>query len=282
MDEVIIELKNVYYSYEDNDNSALNDINLKIKKGEVIAVMGANGSGKSTLFLNLNGVLSPDQGIIKLNNVIIKNNKILRRHVGIVFQDADSQIIASTVKSEVAFGPFNLKLAPDEVERRVSTALEYMNISHLANRTPHYLSGGEKKRVTIADIIAMESDVIIFDEPNASLDPLNLEMLEVVLQKLNAEGKTLIISTHDVDFAYRIANRVIVLKEGCVLEDDTASKVFKNKELLATSNLKQPSIFEIYEALVVSKYAEEKTVYPKTIEELKKCLFINKEKDNED
>lgn len=135
-----------------------------------------------------------------------------------MFQDADNQIIASTVRAEVGFGPMNLKLPKDEVLKRVDEALEYMNISHLKDRPPHYLSGGEKKRVSIADIIAMKSEIIIFDEPTAALDPLNAMMLEDVLLKLGTEGKTMLISTHDVDFTYRWAERVLVLMRGKSLQ----------------------------------------------------------------
>ena len=201
--EIILQIKELCYSYMGEKNT-LNNINLNIHRGEKIAVLGSNGAGKSTFFLNINGVLTPKSGkiIYKGKAITKKNLNELRKNIGIVFQDADNQIIASTVLAEVSFGPMNLKLPKDEVIKRVNEALDYMNISEFKERPPHYLSGGEKKRVSIADIIAMKSEVIIFDEPTAALDPLNAEMLEEVLKKLSLENKTLLISTHDVDFIY--------------------------------------------------------------------------------
>ena len=200
MVEPIIEVRDLYYTYND-DNNALNGVNVKIREGERIAVIGSNGAGKSTFFLNINGVLKSGKGeiIYRGSKINKKNLNQLRKNVGIVFQDADNQIIASTVMAEVSFGPMNLKLPREEVIGRVNEALEYMNLSDFKDRPPHYLSGGEKKRVSIADIIAMKSEVIIFDEPTAALDPLNAQMLEEVLSQLGKEGKTLLISTHDVD-----------------------------------------------------------------------------------
>ena len=180
--KVLLQVKNLNYSYN-HEKRTLNNINLDIYKGQKIAVLGSNGAGKSTFFLNLNGVLTPESGEIFYKDIKIskKNLNELRKNVGIVFQDADNQIIASSVLAEVSFGPMNLKLSKEEVKERVYEALEYMNINHLKDRPPHYLSGGEKKRVSIADIIAMKSEVIVFDEPTASLDPLNVEILEDVL-----------------------------------------------------------------------------------------------------
>ena len=205
-----------------------NGVDLKIYEGEKIAVLGSNGAGKSTFFLNINGVLKPHEGEIFYRGEKITKKRLnhLRKNVGIVFQDADNQIIASTVMAEVSFGPMNLKLPREEVLRRVDKALDYMNITEFRDRPPHYLSGGEKKRVSIADIIAMESEVIIFDEPTAALDPLNAQMLEEVLHKMGQEGRTILLSTHDVDFAYRWAERVIVFCQGKVIADDTPLRVF--------------------------------------------------------
>ena len=165
----------------------MDGVNVDIYEGEKIAVLGSNGSGKSTFFLNVDGVLTPEQGKIIYRDTVIskKNLNELRKNIGIVFQDADNQIIASTVRAEVAFGPMNLKLPKEEVLKRVDEALAYMNISEFKDRPPHYLSGGEKKRVSIADIIAMKSEIIIFDEPTGQhWIPLNAMMLEEVLPSL--------------------------------------------------------------------------------------------------
>ncbi|NRT36389.1 cobalt/nickel transport system ATP-binding protein [Clostridium beijerinckii] len=273
MRKLILKIEDLHYSYG-NGKSALNGVNVDIYEGEKIAVIGSNGSGKSTFFLNVDGVLTPEQGKIIYRDAVInkKNLKELRKNIGIVFQDADNQIIASTVRAEVGFGPMNLKLPKEEVLKRVDEALEYMNISHLKDRPPHYLSGGEKKRVSIADIIAMKSEIIIFDEPTAALDPLNAMMLEEVLLKLGAEGKTMLISTHDVDFTYRWAERVLVFNDGKIIADGSPLEIFKNKEILKQANLKQPTLLEVYESLIEKNILKDIKSYPKSIKEFKEML----------
>ena len=273
MRKLILKIEDLHYTYG-NGKSALDGVSVDIYEGEKIAVIGSNGSGKSTFFLNLDGVLTPEQGKIVYRDTVInkKSLKELRKNIGIVFQDADNQIIASTVRAEVGFGPMNLKLPKEEVLKRVDEALEYMNISHLKDRPPHYLSGGEKKRVSIADIIAMKSEIVIFDEPTAALDPLNAMMLEEVLMKLGSDEKTMLISTHDVDFTYRWAERVLVFCEGKIIADGSPLEIFKNKEILKQANLKQPTLLEVYESLVEKHLLEDIKAYPKSIQEFKNIL----------
>ena len=234
-------------------------------------MLGSNGAGKSTFFLSINGVLKPHAGevIYRGEKITKKRLNHLRKNVGIVFQDADNQIIASTVMSEVAFGPMNLKLPREEVLRRVDKALDYMNITEFRDRPPHYLSGGEKKRVSIADIIAMESEVIIFDEPTAALDPLNAQMLEEVLRKMWEEGRTILISTHDVDFAYRWAERVLVFHQGKIIADDTPLRVFQQEELLKKANLRHPMLYDVCEILKKKGIIPDGEMYPKNMEEFR-------------
>lgn len=273
MNEPILKISDLHYSYG-TGNPALKGVSVNIYQGEKIAVIGSNGSGKSTFFLNANGVLKADHGEISYQGTIInkKNLKELRKNIGIVFQDADNQIIASTVMAEVGFGPMNLKLPREEVIRRVDEALTTMNILAFKDRPPHYLSGGEKKRVTIADIIAMKSEVIIFDEPTAALDPLNAQMLEEVLVKLGEEGKTMLISTHDVDFAYRWAERAIVFDQGKIIADGTPLEIFNNSRILEQANLKRPAMLDVYEMLVDNKLIKDTNNYPTTPEDLKVLL----------
>lgn len=273
MKEPILRIRDMEYSYG-NGELALNQVSLDIYKGEKIAVVGSNGAGKSTFFLNTNGVLSPQKGDIFYKNEKIskKNIKELRKNIGIVFQDADNQIIASTVLAEVGFGPMNLKLHKEEVMERVEEALMYMNLTEFKSRPPHYLSGGEKKRVTIADIIAMRPEIIIFDEPLASLDPYNVEMLEEILRKLEAEHKTLLISTHDIDFAYKWAERMIVFANGRIIADGTPIEIFENEEILCQANLKKPALLDIYEALVETGFLPFRNEYPRNVKELKWLL----------
>ena len=273
MKEPILSVRDLHYVYG-NGQVALNGVSVDINEGEKIAVIGSNGAGKSTFFLNMNGVLTPESGKISYRGTVInkKNLKELRKSIGIVFQDADNQIIASTVRAEVGFGPMNLKLPKEEVIKRVDEALTYMNILDFKDRPPHYLSGGEKKKVTIADIIAMKSEIIIFDEPTASLDPLNAQMLEEVLFKLGTEGKTMLISTHDVDFAYRWAERAIVFCEGKIIADGTPLEIFRNEEDLKKANLKKPMMLEVYESLVEKHLIADEKIYPKSIREFQKML----------
>lgn len=275
MKETIIEIKNLKYAYT-GDKSALRGIDVTIGKGERIAVIGSNGAGKSTFFLNLNGVLTPDSGEIYFKGQKLTRDKkdlnTLRKSIGIVFQDADNQIIASTVMGEVSFGPMNLKLPREEVVRRVDEALEYMNITDFKDRPPHYLSGGEKKRITIADIIAMHSEVIVFDEPTAALDPLNAEMLEEVLEKLAAQEKTMLISTHDVDFAYRWAERALVFCDGQIIADAPPVEIFSDAEILKRANLKKPMMLEVYDAMVAKGMLPDDQAYPKDVAAFKHLL----------
>ncbi|MCI8672117.1 MAG: ABC transporter ATP-binding protein [Lachnospiraceae bacterium] len=273
MNEPILQVNDLHYSYDDTQ-AALKGISVSIYPGERIAVIGSNGAGKSTFFLNINGVLSPEQGEIFYHGTKITKKSLpqLRKNIGIVFQDADNQIIASSVKAEVSFGPMNLKLPREEVVRRVNMAMEYMNITEYGDRPPHYLSGGEKKRVAIADIIAMEPDVIIFDEPTAALDPLNAAMLEEVLEKLSAEQKTLLISTHDVDFAYRWAKRVLVFCDGQIIADGTPLSVFQNDEVVKKASLARPMMLDVYQELVGSGLLADEGVYPRDMREFRELV----------
>ena len=271
----IVSVRNLRYSYG-GEREILKGINVDIDEGQRVAVTGTNGAGKSTFFLNLNGVLEADEGEIYFRGKKMTREKKdlmeLRRGIGIVFQDADNQIIATTVMGEVSFGPMNLRLPKEEVESRVNEALEYMNISDFKERAPHYLSGGEKKRVTIADIIAMHSEVMIFDEPTAALDPVNVIALEAVLEKLYRQGKTILVSTHDLDFAYRWAERIIVFCDGQIIADGVPEEVFRNEEVLKQANLKKPTMLEVAEILAEKNLGLDKNQYPKNVSELRNML----------
>ena len=271
--EVILQVRDLQYAYSD-EKMALKGVDLDIRQGERIAVMGSNGAGKSTFFLNINGVLQSEHGEIfyRGQKMTKKTMNDLRKNVGIVFQDADSQIIASTVQSEVSFGPMNLKLSRNDVRDRVDEALSYMNLTDFRHRPPHYLSGGEKKRVSIADIIAMHPDIIIFDEPTAALDPVNADMLEEVLEKMAQEGKTIMISTHDVDFAYRWAERVVVFCDGKIIADDAPLAVFSNETVIRQANLKRPMMLDIFETMREKGLVKDDRSYPKNVEEFKYCI----------
>ena len=269
----VLKVENLRYLYG-NGKAALDGVELEVYEGEKIAVVGSNGSGKSTFFLNINGVYTPSEGKITYRemNITKKNLNELRKNIGIVFQEADNQIIASTIRAEVGFGPMNLKLSKEEVCERVAEALAYMNLTGFEDRPPHYLSGGEKKRVSIADIVAMKPEIMIFDEPTASLDPLNAMILEEVLYKLCGEEKTVLISTHDVDFAYRWAERILVFNGGKIIADGTPLEIFTDAGILKRANLKKPVLLEVYEMLVENRIVPDTKAYPKKTAELRAVL----------
>lgn len=270
--EPLLELRNLRYSY-DGKVPTLDIAHFLLRPGEKVAVLGANGAGKSTFFLCLNGVL-PAQGEILYRGTAItkKNRNALRKNVGIVFQDPDQQIIASTVAGEVSFGPMNLRLPIAEVRRRVEASLAYMNIQALRDRPPHDLSGGEKKRVSIADIIAMEPEIIVFDEPTVSLDPENLSRFEDLLAQLKEEGRTVLISTHDVDFAYRWADRVILLQKGRIEADGETGSVMANESVLRACSLRPPMLMEISHMLMARGLLPAVGEVPRTLEAIQNLL----------
>lgn len=275
MKEILLETRHLSFSYEEEKN-ALHDVSVSIGMGEKIAVLGANGAGKSTFFLNLNGVRTPDSGEIWFQGQEIhkKNRRVLQENVGIVFQDADDQIIASTVKAEVAFGPLNMGMSREETKRRTKRAISQMNLEGYEMRPPHYLSGGEKKRVGIADILAMETKIILFDEPTASLDPMSAQMLEEVLNQLEQAGKTILFSTHDIDFAYRFANRMIVFADGTLIADGQPEEIFQNEHILAGANLKKPVIMEVCEMLERNGLLKEGKAGMKSVPEIEQALKL--------
>lgn len=269
----ILEIKHLDYSY-DNRNNVLTDISIGIKKGEKIAVLGANGAGKSTLFLNMNGVYNSRSGEIFFSGAKItkKNINTLRKNVGYVFQEPDSQIVGTTVLNEVSFGLVNLGLPESEIQKRTIGILKEMGIYNYKDKPPHYLSGGEKKRVAIAGVIAMQPEIILFDEPMASLDPGNSLMFENILSKLESEGKTIIISTHNTDFAYKWADRIIVIENGSIIADDEPVKIFTSDEILKRANLEKPMLLQIYK-IINKKYGKDLNNYdnaPKSINEFTK------------
>ena len=275
MENIILKTEDLTYSYGDG-HQALKGISVEIKEGQRVCVVGSNGAGKSTFFLNINCVLKHDGGEIYFKGQKVGNNKKelneLRRGVGIVFQDADNQIIASTVLGEVSFGPMNLKLPKEEVLARVDEALAYMNLSDFKERAPHYCSGGEKKRISIADIIAMHSEVMIFDEPTAALDPLNAAMLEDVLSRLSAQGKTLLISTHDMDFAYRWAERLVVFCDGQIIADGSPVDILADNAIREKANLRKPMMLDVYEAMVGHGFSSSAGDHPKDPEAFNEWL----------
>lgn len=272
MKKPVMWVEDLHFNYD--SGFSLESINTEFYSGERVAVLGSNGSGKSTFFLNLNGVLMPESGKIYFDGELItrKNINILRRGVGIVFQEPDSQMICPTVESEVAFGPLNLGISESEAMKRTYSAIERMKITHLKNSPVHYLSGGQKKSVSIADILAMKPEIIIFDEPTASLDPVSCDMFEGVLEDIGKSGITTLISTHDVDFAWRWAERIIVFDGGRIIADDIPRRIFSDDSLMERAKLRKPVMSEVCSILEKAGLLPGNSCL-KSVEQLKDALL---------
>ena len=249
----ILETRDVVYSYGDG-TEALKRVSVSLDEGKKIALVGPNGAGKSTLMLMFNGILRPSAGEVLFRGQTFQYDspslREIRRKVGMVFQNSDDQIFAPSVYQDVAFGPVNLGFPKDKVKKYADYALQYVGLSGYDHRPPHHLSGGEKKRVAIAGILAMEPEVMILDEPTSNLDPASSEEIMEMLDELNCGGKTMIISTHDVDLAYRWADEVILMEDGGVLRRGTGQDVFGDEELIKRARLKLPIVVDLYKELV--------------------------------
>ncbi|OPY52738.1 MAG: putative ABC transporter ATP-binding protein [Methanosaeta sp. PtaU1.Bin112] len=266
----ILETRSLCYSYGDG-TQALRDVCISLEQGRKVALVGPNGAGKSTLMLMFNGILRPSNGEVIFRGRPMSYDaaslRSIRRTVGMVFQNSDDQLFAPTVFQDVAFGPTNLGYSAEKVSRYVGFALQYVGLSGYERRPPHHLSGGEKKRVAIAGILAMEPEVMILDEPTSNLDPASSEEIMEMLDELNSGGKTLIISTHDVDLAYRWADEVILMKEGSVARRGTGQEVFGDSRLVKDARLKLPLLVELYQELTGRGIAQ-RSAPPRNILEL--------------
>jgi cobalt/nickel transport system ATP-binding protein len=249
----ILETRDVAYSYGDG-TEALKDVSISLEEGRKIALVGPNGAGKSTLMLMFNGILRPTSGEVLFRGQPLRYDSAylreIRRKVGMVFQNSDDQIFAPTVYRDVGFGPVNLGFPVEKVKKYVGYALQYVGLSGYEHRPPHHLSGGEKKRVAIAGVLAMEPKVMILDEPTSNLDPASSEEIMDMLDELNCGGKTIIISTHDVDLAYRWSDEIILMENGGVLRRGIGQEVFDDVELIKRTRLKLPIVVDLYKELV--------------------------------
>jgi biotin transport system ATP-binding protein len=230
----LIQVKNLTHIYSDNNSDekyGIKDISFSVKKGEFIILAGKNGSGKTTLLRHLNGLLSSTSGEILISGLLIEKNIVeIRKKVGMVFQDADSQIVGETVFDEVSFGPENLKWKRETINKRVKSTLELLNLTHLTDRNPATLSGGEKRKLAIAGILVMEPDVILFDEPFSNLDYPAASNLLSLITRLNKKGITIIIATHDIEKVIFSATRMIIMDDGKIKQDKPPEKLIKITE----------------------------------------------------
>lgn len=248
-----VEIQGLSFSYP-SGSQALSHVNLKVQAGEAVAVVGPNGAGKSTLLLHLNGLLQ-GKGSVEVFGLEVKkkNFKEIRRRVGLVFQDPDDQLFSATVFDDVAFGPRNLGLTEEGVGHRARDALKKVGLEGFEELRPSRLSSGEKKRASIATVLSMDPDLLVFDEPTANLDPRARRELIELMKKLRSEGKAIIIATHDVDSITGVADRVVVLNKNVVAEG-TAQEILLDVELLKRVNLEVPQVSRLFEVLEAFGY----------------------------
>lgn len=249
----IIEAENLCYTYDGNDERALDRLNLKIRRGRKVAFLGGNGSGKSTFFLCLNGIRRPDDGRILIDGTPVKYTRKglldLRRKVGVVFQEPDDQLFCASVYQEISFGIMNLGADEAEAEREVERVIEELGITPFQERPAHALSGGQKKLVAIADILVMHPEVMILDEPTAALDPKHTRIVQDIISKLTERGITVLMATHDMDYAYGWADEIVLMHEGKVLRIGSPAEVCSDRQALEKTNLEMPSVLRLYEIM---------------------------------
>jgi cobalt/nickel transport system ATP-binding protein len=272
----VIETKDITYEYPDG-TKALDKVNFNVDGGKIVALLGPNGAGKSTLFLHFNGILSPSTGSVIIDGVTVEYNKKdlmqIRQKVGIVFQNPDDQLFAPTVLEDVAFGPMNMGLPKEEVEIRVKEALLRVGMEGFEKKPPHHLSGGQKKRVAIAGILAMKPKIMVLDEPTSGLDPKGASQILRLLYKLNHEGITIVISTHDVDLVPLYASKVYIISKGKIIKEGTASEVFEDVKTIRGANLRLPRIAHLMEILEKEDKLPFDKPYPLTIGEARKRIL---------
>lgn len=242
-----MQIENVCYQYDEDDVAAVDHVSLNVEKGSFVAVLGHNGSGKSTLAKLMNALYLPTEGRVLVCGLDTAQDEEVwhvRRHAGMVFQNPDNQLVSAIVEDDVAFGPENLGVEPQEIRRRVDKALADVNMGAFRGKAPHLLSGGQKQRIAIAGVVAMKPSCIIFDEPTAMLDPKGRGEIMAIIKELNGEGITVILITHFMEEAVN-ADRVIIMHEGEVFLDGTPSEVFARGEKVKSVNLDVPLAVEL-------------------------------------
>jgi len=268
-------LNRLSYAYADGTN-VLSDITLDIPKGKKIAILGHNGAGKSTLFQHLNGILKPTAGSILFEGNGLEYSrkalKTLRQKVGIVFQNADHQLFSGTVKQDIAFGPLNLGWSTEQTEEKIAWAVAQTEVEDLLDKPIHFLSVGQKKRVAMAGVLAMEPSVLLLDEPTAGLDNYYAAQVLQYLAKLENGERTILLATHDIPLAYEWADLIIVMEAGKIIYNGDPIALFYEDELLHRAHLERPWIFEMVIALQKKKLLQENIKIPRSKQELQQLI----------
>jgi energy-coupling factor transport system ATP-binding protein len=251
--DIVIKFVNVDYSHP-NGVAALKDISLEIKKGELIGILGTNGAGKSTLVRHVNGLLKPTHGTVEVFGENTKHTSAakLSKRVGIVFQNPNNQLFAQTVKSEIEFGLRNFGYSEEIVRRRTDWAMNTFSLSEYANRPPMELSGGEKKRLCNALVLAWDPDIVILDEPTVGQDFEQKEKLAQSVKLLLSEGKTVILVTHDIEFVWPLQPRVILMSEGKIVADGAAQKILGDISKTTRANILLPQLVDLFMMLGIT------------------------------
>jgi energy-coupling factor transport system ATP-binding protein len=245
-----IEFRDVSFVHQ-NGVKALNGVTLSIEKQELVGIVGENGAGKTTLVRHINGLLKPTSGDVKVEGTDTRSVSVaqLARKVGIAFQNPDHQLFSESVEHEVTFALKNFGFDQQLIEQRVNWALEFFGLEEYRKSSPLILSGGEKKRLTLASILAWDPDVVVLDEPTVGQDAIQKEKLVEVVKMLHSTGKTIIVVSHDVEFLWSLQPRLLVMKQGRILEDGACPRVMQERGLLEEARVSQPQLVALYEGL---------------------------------
>jgi cobalt/nickel transport system ATP-binding protein len=253
MSQWLLEFEDVYYTYPGTNQPAIASLTLRIPQGKRCAVIGQNGCGKTTLFLLANGLYKPQQGKIYWQGKPLNYNRQsliqLRQQVGLVFQNPEQQLIASTVEEDISYGLCNLGLSEIAIAERVKQILTQFGLNSLATKPIHQLSLGQKKRVSLADVMVLQPTLLLLDEPTAYLDPLHTRQLAQTLTKIHGAGTTILMATHDLEWVYRWADWVFVLERGKLVLEGTPQDVFTQQDIMETLQLGVPLAFELLSLL---------------------------------
>ncbi|MGQ9514233.1 MAG: energy-coupling factor ABC transporter ATP-binding protein [Thermoproteota archaeon] len=252
---VTIEAKDVWFSYKQGVE-VLRGISLRIDSGERVAIMGENGAGKTTLIKLFNGLLKPTKGDVLIDNISTRNSSVaqISKKVGLVFQKPENQFFAETIEEEIAFGLRNFGFK--DVSKRVDEAIRFASLEKYRGRSPFLLSGGEKKRLAIATVMAWEPDVLLIDEPTIGQDLSQKIHLASFLKEISLRGKTVVIITHDVDFAAETCERVLLLSKGLIVGDGKIEQIFSNLELMMRASLLPPNMVLLLKSLGVKEFTK--------------------------